>query len=206
LLVRVSLDTVYHAGEKGTATITGSYPTGDVYNNRRIYGFNVVIKTAGEGIIQTHFTEEDFNVYPSSNVVDYPSTNDVFTVRYLPSYPKDFVIVSDDDSPWANKLRCNDEYKTLLAARAKYAFDRTNAGYRADYLTDIRSFIARKCYTDEDDLRAYYQDMRNVRNGLPRSRSKVRIKVDVSRRRRSTAGAVSWLVASTTARGRSSIG
>lgn len=166
----IATSLVYHLGEKGAATITGSYPTGDIYNNQRVYGYDVLIHTAAGGIVQTRFEEDDFNVYPSSNDIDYPDVSDLFNVRYLPGYPSDFVIVTNDDSPWALSLqkaqRCDDMKTTLLAARAKYAFDRGNAAYRTSYISDIRSFIAQKCYTGGDDLQAYYIDIQNVEHGL----------------------------------------
>ena len=47
---------------------------------------------------------------------------DVFTVRYPAGFPARFVIVADDDSPWARSLRCGRLQSALDAAQRNLDF------------------------------------------------------------------------------------
>lgn len=158
----ISASLLYKVGVKGTAQIIGNYDTDIQYNNRNVQGHRVLIRTAENRTIETGFEDDDFNVYPSSNGVYYPEVGDVFTVHYIKTYPKDFVIVSNDDSPWAAAQRCIGLQKKLREAKNKYDFDTSNPSYRSAYKSAIRSFIGGKCYSDEDDLNEYFQDIANV--------------------------------------------
>ncbi len=112
---------IYRHGIPAQATITGSFPTNTIYNNQDVVGFHVLIRPADGSVMETSFRTDDFNVYPPRNRTRYPDTGDVFTVRYLPGYPDAFVIIRDDDSPWATRLRCED-----LAAKADQADHKVN--------------------------------------------------------------------------------
>jgi hypothetical protein len=83
--------------------------------------------------VETGFEDDDFNVYPPHNATTYPTKNNVFTVRYLKHAPATFVIVSDDDSPWAHRLRCYGIGKTVSDAAAKAYFAPDDAGYKEAY-------------------------------------------------------------------------
>ncbi len=107
---------IYHNGETGEGVITGQYRTADVFNYQQVIGFNVVIRKADGGAVRTSFRSDSFNVYPSANEVRYPQVGERFNVRYLPVHPEDFVIITDDDSPYARGLRCGDLLQELAAA------------------------------------------------------------------------------------------
>jgi hypothetical protein len=158
---------VHAVGEKGTATVTGTYSTSTQYNNHDVIGYNVLLKTTDGKVVETNFEDDDFNVYPPKNEVTYPDVDDVFNVYYLPGFPKDFIIVDNDDSPWATALRCGDMKDGLLEANSKYEFDRNNPGYRTAYIGAIKKLIAAKCVTDADDLDDFQQDIKNIEAGQP---------------------------------------
>jgi hypothetical protein len=112
---------IYRHGIPAQATVTGSFPTNTIYNNHDVVGFHVLIRPADGSVMETSFRTDDFNVYPPRNRTRYPDTGDVFTVRYLPGHPDAFVIIRNDDSPWATRLRCED-----LAAKADQADQKVN--------------------------------------------------------------------------------
>jgi hypothetical protein len=153
---------LYRTGEKGTATITGSHDTGSRYNNRRVRAHNVLIKTSENNVVESYFEDDYFIVYPWANQVRYPGPNIAFTVHYLRSFPEDFVIVSDDDSPWASLLRCAKLKQRLNEAKAKYDFDPTSGPYRLAYVDSIHQYIDDKCYSGETELQRYYSIIENV--------------------------------------------
>ncbi len=93
-------------GEAGAAMVTGSFATSSQYNRRDVVGRDVLIRTHEGSNVESRFKTDDFNVDSLGDQVIYPGPGDVFTVRYLPSFPSDFVIRADDGSPWARSLAC----------------------------------------------------------------------------------------------------
>jgi hypothetical protein len=77
---QLSAELIHWFGAEGQATITGSFDTGISYNDRRVMGHNVLIKTADARTIETSFDYDDFNVYPPKNGVYYPQEGDAFNV------------------------------------------------------------------------------------------------------------------------------
>lgn len=112
---------IYRFGQPAAATITGRFPTSDVYNDQNVVGYHVLIRSANGTVTETTFRTDDFNVYPPRNATRYPNTGDMFTVRYLRRYPEDFVIVRGDGSPWSSRLRCE-----ALAVAAGQADQKAN--------------------------------------------------------------------------------
>jgi hypothetical protein len=136
---------VHRFGAQGQATVTGSFDTGNSYNDRRVMGHNVLIKTADARTIETSFTDADFNVYPPANGVYYPQQGDVFNVSYIARFPQDFVIISNDDSPWARSLRCYGLNAALHQADAKQRFAPTSNDYRQAYEAALQAARAAGC-------------------------------------------------------------
>jgi hypothetical protein len=163
----VAVRTVHAFGEKGTATITGNYATSTVYNDHNVVGYHVLLRTTDDKVIETSFEDDDFNIYPPKNSVVYPDVGDHFSVYYLGWFPKDFVIVDNDDSDWATALHCRKLNKDMQEANAKYEFDRSSARYRSDYIDAINKLLAKKCVDDDDEVQAFRHDIENIEAGQP---------------------------------------
>ena len=155
----LATNVVYNVGQKGTAKITGSHRTGSRYNKQTVWGYNVLIRTSENTVVESYFEDDYFIVYPPSNEVWYPPADVTFTVHYLRSFPEDFVIISDDDSPWASSLRCMKLTKKQNEAKTKYYFDTTKEPYRLAYIDAIHEYIDGKCYANDGELQAYYRDI-----------------------------------------------
>jgi hypothetical protein len=112
---------IYRYGAQAEATVTGTFPTNDIYNNQDVVGLHALIRPADGPVVETTFRSDDFNVYPPRNRTQYPDSGDVFTVRYLRAHPDAFVIVKNDGSPWANRLRCGS-----LTIKARQADQKTS--------------------------------------------------------------------------------
>jgi hypothetical protein len=163
----VAVRIVHAFGEKGTATITGSYGTSTQYSDHDVVGYHVLLKTADGKVVETSFEDDDFNIYPSKNEVIYPSVGDHFTVYYLRWFPNDFIILDNDDSPWATALRCGRMRDAVREANEKYEFDRGSASYRDAYVAMINKVLAEKCVTSEDERNEFRHDIENVKAGQP---------------------------------------
>lgn len=139
---------IYRYGVQAQATITGTFPTNDIYNNQNVIGFHVLIRSASDPVTETKFRTDDFNVYPPRNDTRYPDVGDVFTVRYLTGHPDDFVIVRDDGSPWARRLRCEDLAAKADQADQKTSFAPENPAFRQAAQTAHAALQAVGCQAD----------------------------------------------------------
>ncbi len=142
---------IYRFGAAGRATITGSYATSTQYNNHNVRGHNVLIRTADGQVVETSFEDDDFNIYPPHNRVTYPGQGDEFSVRYVQTWPKDFIIVADDDSPWAHGLRCAQLRRDVAEAGDKRGFAPDSADYRKAYTAAVAAARAGGCEVRSDD-------------------------------------------------------
>ncbi len=121
---------VYSLGAEGQATITGSHSTGTIYNSHRVNGYDVLIRTSDGRTFESSFEDDDLNVYPHYNATAYPGEGDEFNVRYLRRFPTDFIILGEDDSPWAHGLKCLRLAEVRSEAESKSRFAPDVAAYR----------------------------------------------------------------------------
>ena len=119
-------------GATGAATVTGSFATSTQYNHHDVVGYRVLIGTVDHRTMPGEFRTDDFNVLGLGDPGIYPDVGDVFTVRYLPGHPQDFVIRNDDQSPWARKLACARLGAWRGEAERKARAAPGNAGFRAE--------------------------------------------------------------------------
>ncbi|MFT4066192.1 hypothetical protein [Paraburkholderia sp.] len=141
---------IYHFGSQAQATVTGTFPTNDVYNNQNVVGYHILIRPSGGAVIEATFRSDDFNVYPSRNATRYPDRGDVFTVRYLRGYPEDFVIVRNDGSPWSNRLRCEDLAIKADRADQEASFAPENPAFRQATQAAHAALQSAGCQVDND--------------------------------------------------------
>jgi hypothetical protein len=136
---------IFHFGAEGQATITASHATGDVYNNHDVRRYDVLVKKADGAVVHVGFEDDDFNVYPSHKETIYPGAGDQFNVRYLQRFPQDFVILREDDSPWAHEMRCErlGDARAEADERLKFASDQPS--YRTAANTAARAEAAAGC-------------------------------------------------------------
>lgn len=154
-----------HLGVEGQAKITDTFATSTTYNERRVMGHHVLIRTADGSVVEARFDDDDFNIYPPRNSVIYPQDGDEFSARYIQHFPKDFIIVTNDDSPWAVGLRCNASRSRIAKANAKYEFAKTSPAYRQAYIDAIHAALSGPCSIDETERQEFQQDIANIQAG-----------------------------------------
>lgn len=142
---------VHDFGSKAQAVVTGTYATGSSYNDRRVMGHNVLIRTSDGQTVEASFEDDDFNVYPPQNSVYYPQDGDRFNVSHVKRFPADFVIIMDDDSPWARGLRCSDLMSVVREADAKRRFAPDAAAFSKAYNDAVQAAQAAGCDTEGDN-------------------------------------------------------
>jgi hypothetical protein len=145
----ITTNLIYHYGVAGSATVTATSDSGSPSNGRPILDHSVPIRTPDRQVISTSFASDDFNVYPPHNRTTYPGKGEVFTVRYLSHFPRDFVIVSDDGSSWARWMQCRNLRIAVDDARQKRDFAPDQEEYRKAYDDAVRAEHDGGC--DDDD-------------------------------------------------------
>lgn len=102
-----------HFGEKGEGVVINRSETSIIYNEERVWRYNVLLKGGSEEIF-TYFLTDEFNIIHknSFNKYYYPTEGIKFNVYYLKKYPKAFVIIANDDSDYSKSLyKINSENK-----------------------------------------------------------------------------------------------
>jgi hypothetical protein len=161
----VATHAVHAYGVKARATITGSYDTGVQYNEQNVMGYHVLMNTAEGRVVETSFEEDDFNVYPPHNATRYPGVGDKFSVQYLKAFPNDFIIVSNDDSPWAAHLRCSALGDRMSQAEAKYNFAPETPAYRTEYVDASQAYLSGNCSANDSETQSIQQNLANAKAG-----------------------------------------
>ena len=129
---------IHRFGGPGEGVVTEQFATGSVHNDEPVVGFRALIRPAGREARRTVFHSNDFNVWPPANSVRYPPVGVRFNVRVLPDYPGEFVILTDDDSPFARGLRC----EALLGQLARATSERRFAGVGTGFDETVEAALA----------------------------------------------------------------
>ncbi|MFD4840211.1 hypothetical protein ACFWP0_22115 [Achromobacter sp. NPDC058515] len=90
---RLTAPLIYHYGTPGQAVIVSSRQTGDIFNDRPVRRYTVMLQKADGERLETQFDSSDFNVYPGRREVRYPAEGQPFEVRYLARQPRRFVML-----------------------------------------------------------------------------------------------------------------
>nr|WP_299338505.1 hypothetical protein [Allomuricauda sp.] len=141
---------IYDYGQIGEGVIVDKGKTGDVYNEEPIIRFQTLIKTTAGATVQTTFDSNHFNLYPSlEDSYAYPDVGSSFTVKHLKRNPKVFVIVTNDDSPYASDLRCSELFRKLRAAKSKLDFNPDDEEFRRQYESYAEAYFSSHCNKQE---------------------------------------------------------
>ncbi|MGA3344852.1 MAG: hypothetical protein ABSC76_08290 [Terracidiphilus sp.] len=159
----ISAYAVHACGVTASATITGSYGTGTRYNHHNVIGYHVLYKTTDGKVIESSFEDDDFNIYPPHNSRTYPGVGAEFNVRYLKLFPKDFIIVSNDDSTWAAHLRCAVTGSRMSEAVRKFNYAPDTPAFRTEYLDASQAYLNGNCYATDDERQMIEQDIAKVK-------------------------------------------
>jgi hypothetical protein len=90
---------------------------------------------------------------------------DHFNVQYLKAFPQDFIIVSNDDSPWAAHLRCSDLGIRMAQAMAKYNFAPETSAYRTEYVDASQAYLSGNCCSSDNEKQQVQQQIADAKAG-----------------------------------------
>jgi hypothetical protein len=129
-------------GIDGTAVITQSEETSSTLNDQNVWAYDAVMKTADGADVVTQFDTMSASIYPITNAILIPPKGETFAVRYIPGFPRNFVIMRDL-SPYGRKYLLNEDRKPVEKAAAQFAASPGNKAFIAEYREALTAFIAR---------------------------------------------------------------
>ncbi|HSC87738.1 MAG TPA: hypothetical protein VLC09_10730 [Polyangiaceae bacterium] len=119
-------------GVKGQGMVVKSEATNVKVNKVTIRELTALLRVNDGQTVEATFRSNDGVVVPSSFFhFVYPPSNVRFNVLHLPHHPEAFVVLADDDSPYARSLRCGEIAQAAAEARARFEFDPANPESRA---------------------------------------------------------------------------
>lgn len=122
---------MYYLGVETNGRVVSIESIPETYNERQVYRHHVIFRNEADEIIETSFKTSDFNVYPISNSVRYPSSGENFTLRYMAHAPSEFVIIRDE-----TKHKLAELYQERSTLQEKIELDPTEKLYK-DQLAKI---------------------------------------------------------------------
>lgn len=140
---------IHWFGGPGEGVVTEQFATNSVHNDEPVVGFRALIRPAGREARRTVFHSNDFNVWPPANSVRYPPVGVRFNVRVLPDHPGDFIILTDDDSPFARGLRCEALLGQLARATSERQFAGAGSGFDEAVAAALAEARAEGCIPSE---------------------------------------------------------
>ena len=129
-------------GVDGTAVITQSEETSSSLNDQNIWAYDAVVKTADGKDVVTRFDTMSASIYPITNAIMVPPKGERFAIRYVPGFPRNFVIMRDL-SPYGREYLLGEDRKPVEKAAAQFAASPGNKAFIAEYRQALAAFIAK---------------------------------------------------------------
>ncbi|MBB4100732.1 hypothetical protein [Sphingomonas kyeonggiensis] len=129
-------------GVDGTAVITQAEETNSTLNDSPIWAYDAVMRTADGRDVVTQFDTMSATIYPITNAILIPPKGERFAVRYIPGFPRNFVIMRDL-SPYGRQYLIEQDRRPVDKAAAQFAASPGNAAFIAEYRATLTAFIAR---------------------------------------------------------------
>lgn len=129
-------------GTDGTAVITQSEETSSTLNDQNIWAYDAVMKTADGRDVVAQFDTMSASIYPITNAILIPPEGETFAVRYIPGFPRNFVIMRDL-SPYGRRYLIGEDRRPVEKAAAQFAASPGNKAFIAEYREALTAFVAK---------------------------------------------------------------
>lgn len=145
------------AGVEGSAVIVHSEQTSSTLNDAYIWDYDAVLKTADGQDVSFSFDTMTASIYPIRNEILIPPEGEVFTVKYVPGFPRNVVILSDQ-SAYGRERQIAQDMEPVEKAEAQLAFSPANTRFIEEYRQALRTFIAAHRADADPGLIEVYQE------------------------------------------------
>ena len=149
-------------GIDGSAVITQTEETSSTLNDQSVWAYDAVMKTAEGQDVVTGFDTMSASIYPITNAILIPPQGERFVVRYIPGFPRNFVIMRDL-SPYGKKYRLGEDRRPVEKAAAQFAASLDNRAFVAEYRNALTAFIDQHRDDADPALIENYRACRTVR-------------------------------------------
>ncbi|MFC4761813.1 hypothetical protein [Dyella koreensis] len=128
-------------GIDGTAVITQAQETNSTLNDQSVWAYDTVVKTADGRDVPTQFDTMSASIYPITNAILIPPEGEIFVVRYIPGFPRNFVVMRNL-SPYGKRYVIDEDRRPVEKAAAQFRAGPRNNAFIAEYREALVTFIA----------------------------------------------------------------
>lgn len=127
-------------GTPGTAIIVDKRDAGWLLNEQRVDEYDVLVRTEDGRDVVAQFDDMSASIWPPRNLILLPALNDPFVVKYVPGFPRNIVIMSDE-SAYGKRWLLNDARRPVERARNLYEASPGNARFAREYRQALQDFL-----------------------------------------------------------------
>lgn len=143
-------------GVEGTAIITHTEETNSTLNDQNIWEFDGVLKTADGQDVVVKFDTMSASIYPITNAIMIPPQGEMFVVRYIPGFPRNFVVMREQSS-YGKRYQLAEDRGPVEKAAAQFAVSPGNKAFIAEYRSALAAFIDKHRHDADPGLIMEYQ-------------------------------------------------
>ena len=148
-------------GETGSGVVTHSEPTNSRLNEQTVWAYDIVLKTADGRDVVTRIDTMSATIYPITNSIYIPPVGDRFVTRYIPGFPRNFVIMRDE-SAYGQRMVIAEHIERVSKAERQWQTSPENPAFIAEYRLALTQFIDRHGETAAPSLVASYRARLNT--------------------------------------------
>lgn len=144
-------------GTYGTAIIVQARDAGWLFNAQKVNEYEVLLRTAENEDLIVNINDTTAAIWPPRNLVLIPAVNVPFVVKYMPGFPRNMVIMSDE-SDYGKQLLLNEARRSVDRARNLHAASPENHRFANDYRKTLETFLNNYGNALSEQERREYQD------------------------------------------------
>jgi len=151
-------------GVPGTGVVTHAEETSSTLNDQYIWAYDAILRTADGRDVVVQFDTMSASIYPITNAIRIPPEGERFAIKYIPGFPRNFVIMHDL-SPYGIRNIISEDRDPVDKAANQLAASPANPDFIAEYRKALTEFLD-KHRTDADP--ALIERYQNDLEALPR--------------------------------------
>lgn len=144
-------------GANGTAVIVDVQDTGWLLNGQKADEYDALLRTAENEELLVKFNDITATIWPPRNLVLIPAINEPFVVKYIPGFPRNIAIMSDE-SDYGKRWLLTEARRSVDRARNLHVASPENNRFANDYRESIETFLRNYENILSEKERREYQD------------------------------------------------
>jgi len=132
---------LHAVGVEGQGVVIDSRQTSSQLNEQWIWAYDVVVQTRDGQDVSASFTTMSVSIWPIRNAILIPPQGEVFKLRYVPGFEKNFVIMIDE-SPYGRRRMLGEWRAPVETAARRLAVNPDNPDFLRAYIDSLETFIA----------------------------------------------------------------